>query len=115
MIRRSLRSTRTDTLCPYTTLFLSHIGKIGWPHPDEALILRRRGEQFVARRLEFLAAQPARILEFEREATRLAEAAPPGRHQRAPLRVAPAGQRRLHPPGDRTEIGRASGRDRVVK
>src|SRR3546814_1418387 len=26
MIRRPTRSTRTDTLCPYTTLFRSHLG-----------------------------------------------------------------------------------------
>src|SRR3546814_10608318 len=31
MIRRPPRSTRTDTLCPYTTLFRSH-GCISLPH-----------------------------------------------------------------------------------
>src|SRR3546814_11693103 len=29
MIRRHPRSTRTDTLCPYTTLFRSHLGRGG--------------------------------------------------------------------------------------
>src|SRR3546814_9205503 len=29
MIRRPPRSTRTDTLCPYTTLFRSHTGQQG--------------------------------------------------------------------------------------
>src|SRR3546814_10581566 len=32
MIRRPPRSTRTDTLFPYTTLFRSH-GQLGQPHP----------------------------------------------------------------------------------
>src|SRR3546814_16023351 len=36
MIRRPPRSTRTDTLCPYTTLFRSHIGQ-----PDQRRQLHR--------------------------------------------------------------------------
>src|SRR3546814_7436661 len=39
MIRRPPRSTRTDTLCPYTTLFRS---------PDHDLRLRRRHRRFAA-------------------------------------------------------------------
>src|SRR3546814_13755195 len=34
MIRRHPRSTRTDTLCPYTTLFRSGSGKLSWHQPN---------------------------------------------------------------------------------
>src|SRR3546814_2441741 len=34
MIRRPPRSTRTDTLCPYTTLFRSGGVRRRWPQPD---------------------------------------------------------------------------------
>src|SRR3546814_8820690 len=37
MIRRPPRSTRTDTLCPYTTLFRDQIGH-GFAHPVDSLI-----------------------------------------------------------------------------
>src|SRR3546814_11670108 len=36
MIRRPPRSTRTDTLCPYTTLFRSETGDRPDPQPIEA-------------------------------------------------------------------------------
>src|SRR3546814_17812884 len=35
MIRRPPRSTRTDTLFPYTTLFRSHARWTGGLHPDD--------------------------------------------------------------------------------
>src|SRR3546814_8298786 len=42
MIRRPPRSTRTDTLFPYTTLFRSHFHGAPHPHqPREDLIVRR--------------------------------------------------------------------------
>src|SRR3546814_18722708 len=37
MIRRPPRSTRTDTLFPYTTLFRSILPVIGYGHLDEAI------------------------------------------------------------------------------
>src|SRR3546814_9490814 len=50
MIRRPPRSTRTDTLFPYTTLFRSHVehGAVlararGHDHPDDALYRGGRG------------------------------------------------------------------------
>src|SRR3546814_7648954 len=48
MIRRPPRSTRTDTLFPYTTLFRSHLRpagrKAGPAHHDAARRLLRKGE-----------------------------------------------------------------------
>src|SRR3546814_17847186 len=53
MIRRPPRSTRTDTLCPYTTLFRSLLGPIcevqgmapsGYSSKINALISGRRGQ-----------------------------------------------------------------------
>src|SRR3546814_18328292 len=48
MIRRPPRSTRTDTLFPYTTLFRSHVGDAGYAHAHgvlraERIHLRDRG------------------------------------------------------------------------
>src|SRR3546814_10939312 len=45
MIRRPPRSTRTDTLCPYTTLFRSDADEL-----DDARQLARGGEQAGRRR-----------------------------------------------------------------
>src|SRR3546814_14162731 len=42
MMRRPPRSTRTDTLFPYTTLFRSYVG--GY-HTEAGLILRQRRQQ----------------------------------------------------------------------
>src|SRR3546814_15524359 len=52
MIRRPPRSTRTDTLCPYTTLFRSY-GSIGTP--DDAHSRWQSGEKFGA--LTFIIAE----------------------------------------------------------
>src|SRR3546814_2895671 len=35
MIRRPPRSTRTDTLFPYTTLFRSAVARVGLPSPND--------------------------------------------------------------------------------
>src|SRR3546814_13299585 len=45
MIRRPPRSTRTDTLFPYTTLFRSAIGGLrrAWPTPRPSRLQNRRG------------------------------------------------------------------------
>src|SRR3546814_4771468 len=43
MIRRPPRSTRTDTLFPYTTLFRSHARGAAHGEPDHQLIARRAG------------------------------------------------------------------------
>src|SRR3546814_15758102 len=49
MIRRPPRSTRTDTLCPYTTLFRSVVGE---PSPDPAVrfVILIGDDDLVARR-----------------------------------------------------------------
>src|SRR3546814_5241253 len=39
MIRRPPRSTRTDTLFPYTTLFRSHLGEVGETHMRQHQVL----------------------------------------------------------------------------
>src|SRR3546814_5461111 len=57
MIRRPPRSTRTDTLFPYTTLFRSHADVVGEQHrallgehrPGNGLAQRRAGVQLVGR------------------------------------------------------------------
>src|SRR3546814_17827987 len=49
MIRRPPRSTRTDTLFPYTTLFRSRISR---DRADEICLDRARGAPIVARRPE---------------------------------------------------------------
>src|SRR3546814_123348 len=45
MIRRPPRSTRTDTLVPYTTLFRSHIGRLGDRKGRSGVRHRRSGNQ----------------------------------------------------------------------
>src|SRR3546814_2923032 len=52
MIRRPPRSTRTDTLFPYTTLFRSAPGVCGGPHPPPSGTARRRRRPPCARRSE---------------------------------------------------------------
>src|SRR3546814_14962031 len=44
MIRRPPRSTRTDTLCPYTTLFRSRRPQLRQSHLVSAAALSRTGE-----------------------------------------------------------------------
>src|SRR3546814_8947730 len=90
MIRRTPRSTRTDTLFPYTTLFRSllgvfriavgalglgrqlHPGWFGFQHDVDAL--RRRRQRRVNRRGQGMHQfRPARIVEIEGRAAVLAE------------------------------------------
>src|SRR3546814_9853074 len=51
MIRRPPRSTRTDTLCPYTTLFLSLDGARGALQLD-AVVLLEQLQHFLAGRAQ---------------------------------------------------------------
>src|SRR3546814_3555521 len=48
MIRRPPRSTRTDTLFPYTTLFRSRLAEGLWKVPDD---LAEQGRRYDAQRL----------------------------------------------------------------
>src|SRR3546814_6238519 len=41
MIRRTPRATRTDTLCPYTTLFRSKEGSVKYGEKDKIARIRR--------------------------------------------------------------------------
>src|SRR3546814_14696930 len=96
MIRRPPRSTRTDTLFPYTTLFRSVDGIAGH------VIIAARTEQ--PRIIEAIApgAAPA------------AAPAPSAVEER--VRRAEAGRAHLFPPiVDAIEIGRASCRERVCQ
>src|SRR3546814_5783470 len=45
MIRRPPRSTRTDTLFPYTTLFRSAVDRLRPAHARRARALRRPGQE----------------------------------------------------------------------
>src|SRR3546814_6735304 len=60
MIRRPPRSTRTDTLCPYTTLFRSNRGPSGTPQQPD--IKEKPGI-----RLDFVARQGITLLGTEVE------------------------------------------------
>src|SRR3546814_11777156 len=48
MLRRPPRSTRTDTLFPYTTLFRSHRLSFGRPQPETTLALSDRAPALLA-------------------------------------------------------------------
>src|SRR3546814_3651737 len=84
MIRRPPRSTRTDTLFPYTTLFRSRLAKCGVRHPS--LIgalhrhsrLRRRPLDVAARRQMF---EERRL---PRPSEQFAPASPPSGHRPRP-------------------------------
>src|SRR3546814_7828078 len=57
MIRRPPRSTRTDTLFPYTTLFRSNVAKINIQHEEAdeaAAALFPEGSDFTCRRYPYL-------------------------------------------------------------
>src|SRR3546814_18863893 len=101
MIRRPPRSTRTDTLFPYTTLFRSRRSAVlrrGFEQRDVVKLDRRVGEQIVGTKLLHRDRQPrSAILE--------------GTARRDAVRVAIGiADRRGNP-----EIGRASCRERVCK
>src|SRR3546814_9421531 len=63
MSRRPPRSTRTDTLVPYTTLFRSHAGAIAIGRLDDAILDLFQQVQ----RLQPFDHQPARLERFEAE------------------------------------------------
>src|SRR3546814_13527400 len=50
MVRRPPRSTRTDTLFPYTTLFRSEARASGGPHPEGRNEMEQLGEAGLAAR-----------------------------------------------------------------
>src|SRR3546814_13127500 len=92
MIRRPPRSTRTDTLCPYTTLFRA---------AGRRLRDRRRLEHAAARRLKRSTGEPAprwpgtaRDLRLQQadQMDQEADAGPPGDRDEA--EVGPAGEQR---------------------
>src|SRR3546814_11838460 len=101
MLRRPPRSTRTDTLFPYTTLFRSH--------------LQARGPEAGAR-ADRLLRHPGRELQGrEPRALRARLRRPEGEPSRPHLLL----DHRLRPDGTlraaRRQIGRASGRERVCQ
>src|SRR3546814_1068693 len=71
MIRRPPRSTRTDTLFPYTTLFRSHLGRFLQAHLDRLRTVGRRRR--IADEVD-LAIKPLALLERH-----LAQQRAPGR------------------------------------
>src|SRR3546814_17776463 len=87
MIRRPPRSTRTDTLFPYTTLFRSHRSRIApAAEADPALV--------AAVRVHHIELLPARSIAFEHDpgaVGRLAAASHDPRCDRQPHRPAPRG------------------------
>src|SRR3546814_5653435 len=65
MIRRPPRSTRTDTLFPYTTLFRSRVAEGLWKVPDD---LAEQGRRYDAQRLGGVAVELKSHLPIERQA-----------------------------------------------
>src|SRR3546814_19022098 len=85
MIRRPPRSTRTDTLCPYTTLFRSHRGRPGERQHPQSRRARARGRPgSAARSLPGPARTPAAV--GRGRDPRLRPPPGPGRRRPAPLR-----------------------------
>src|SRR3546814_20196718 len=120
MIRRPPRSTRTDTLFPYTTLFRSHDGNRGRPRSDHHHLLARiveilrpelRVDDLSA---EILAAGEMGVIRLVIIIIARAEIEPArGGRRRRSARIL-----QRHRParvGAAPEIGRASWRDRVVQ
>src|SRR3546814_18373373 len=95
MIRRPPRSTRTDTLFPYTTLFRSRVGR----HASEALdhSLQKANVAaitvFCLRNAARLAIEEDHAQEIERD------------QQRRPLRLEPHAQPRFPPKPAETAVG----------
>src|SRR3546814_14791525 len=67
MIRRPPRSTRTDTLCPYTTLFRSD-------DSAEALLLQQQGDEHELAFLEQLRVEGRAITEIPKDGLSLEQA-----------------------------------------
>src|SRR3546814_18513679 len=90
MIRRPPRSTRTDTLFPYTTLFRSCSGEVGGSAGTGRRAHHlRAGRRPLRERLDAdTARQEARI----RRVQRLPERVPPGHRERRALFLQPPGR-----------------------
>src|SRR3546814_12650836 len=108
MIRRPPRSTRTDTLFPYTTLFRSHLGGGDGDTHAAGLQQRSAAELHVGALVERTGAGAAAVAEAQHLEARLQRrvARDPG--------VAAERQRDLCPLA-RRQNGRASGRERGVQ
>src|SRR3546814_10564082 len=65
MIRRPPRSTRTDTLFPYTTLFRSRLGDAVLVHHVKQVLRHRR--RAVPRRRHLAVAVPAQVIDRDAE------------------------------------------------
>src|SRR3546814_14991466 len=101
MIRRPPRSTRTDTLFPYTTLFRSHQRRKA-AVPRSAAVLMSGAA---------MASSEVTVLAPER-AEQVVEAVAWAAAEGAPLEVIGRGRKRAL---GRPEIGRASSRERVCQ
>src|SRR3546814_6358164 len=93
MTRRPPRSTRTDTLFPYTTLFRSRVVQAALQHDDHALVVvglddREAGDVAAAHILERFH-RPLDVLRPDIQAVEDHQVlAPPGHHQTAVDHVA---------------------------
>src|SRR3546814_11596891 len=111
MIRRPPRSTRTDTLFPYTTLFRSEIERPDEPHGDvfrQAAALAGKNEQ-IAREEQHRADAGA----VAREAAGPCGGCHRGGEQRIEGGVPPSGSGVQQAPKDNQPIGRAAWREGV--
>src|SRR3546814_11602347 len=97
MIRRPPRSTRTDTLFPYTTLFRS-----------QAFLLLEGGNGLLRARAEYTVGRHLHVRLVQGDLERLDAVAP---HER----LGQTQQRRGGRRGDDRQIGRASCRERVCQ
>src|SRR3546814_19252368 len=110
MIRRPPRSTRTDTLFPYTTLFRSMLAGASWPLYDDALVVdneitlpiqingKKRAELTISREADQNAVEAA-VLALDTVHSEL--------EGRAPKKIIIVPQRIVN------KIGKAPGRDRI--
>src|SRR3546814_18814057 len=123
MIRRPPRSTRTDTLFPYTTLFRSDAGGVGRAEIEDAVLVAVAPDLAVLARYALVGDAQVGFLRTPDQHARgvdVSASAQPGavdhdhaRRARHRAVRAVAEQRALRGPGG--EIGRASGRDRVCQ
>src|SRR3546814_17701792 len=111
MIRRPPRSTRTDTLFPYTTLFRSGVGApgIGDPHLVDAQVLASQLRGHL--RLE----AEAVLLQVQRLDHLTAEGLVAGLHVREVEVGEGVGQRSEQAVSEVVQIGRATCRERVCQ
>src|SRR3546814_20899193 len=129
MIRRPPRSTRTDTLFPYTTLFRSYgnLGVIVVDEAHETSFKQEDGVHYHARDVAVMrghfeglpvilaSATPALESLAMVEAGRSRHIVLPARYGGAPMPGLPAIDIRAHPPHPGRQIRRASARERVCQ